>query len=288
MALAYPPPFAKRYHTLERIANGERRVMSEDILVAERDGIATVTFNRPRQRNAIDYRGWLELRRLALDLDADSGVKAVVFAGAGDAAFSAGADIKDFENYRNDSAKAKVYAEAFDGAMDAIEAISKPTICLIKGFCVGGGCELSMAADIRISADDGVFGIPVAKLSILVGYKEMRRLVRLVGPGNASYILLSARLIDAAEAHRIGLVTQVVPKDEIEDAVYGLAREMVPLAPLSQSRHKRILQTVLDNPALGGLSADEAHLPFANFDSEDFQEGRAAFIERRAPDFRGR
>ena len=262
--------------------------MSEDILVAERDGIATVTFNRPRQRNAINYRGWLELRRLALDLDADSGVQAVVFAGAGDAAFSAGADIKDFESYRNDSAKAKVYAEAFDGAMDAVEAISKPTICLIKGFCVGGGCELSMAADIRISADDGVFGIPVAKLSILVGYKEMRRLVRLVGPGNASYILLSARLIGAAEAHRIGLVTQVFPKDEVEDAVYGLAREMVALAPLSQSRHKRILQTVLDNPALSGLSAEEAHLPFANFDSEDFQEGRAAFIERRAPSFRGR
>ena len=262
--------------------------MSEDILVSERDGVATVTFNRPRQRNAISYHGWLELRRVALDLDADSGVKVVVFAGAGDAAFSAGADIKDFENYRNDSAKAKVYAEAFDGAMDAIEAISKPTICLIKGFCVGGGCELSMATDIRVSADDGVFGIPVAKLSILVGYKEMRRLVRLVGPGNAAYILLSARLIDAREAHRIGLVTQVVPAGEVSDVVYDLAREMAPLAPLSQSRHKRILQTVLDNPALRSLTDEQAHLPFANFDSEDFQEGRAAFIERRTPSFRGR
>ena len=262
--------------------------MSEDILLSVEEGVATVTFNRPGQRNAIDYHGWLELRRIALDLDADPDVKVVVFTGAGDAAFSAGADIKDFENYRNDSTKAKVYAEAFDGAMDAMEAISKPTICLIKGFCVGGGCELSMAADIRIAADNSRFGIPVARLSILVGYKEMRRLVRLVGPGNASYILLSARLLDAAEAHRVGLVNQVVPLPEVDEVAYALAREMAPLAPLSQARHKRILQTVLENPSLSDLTDEEEHLPFANFDSEDFQEGRAAFIERRAPKFQGR
>ena len=172
--------------------------------------------------------------------------------------------------------------------MDAIEGLSKPTISLIKGFCVGGGCELSTATDIRIAADNSRFGIPVARLGILVGYKEMRRLVRLVGPGNASYILLSARLIDAAEAHRIGLVTQVVAADEVTEVSYGLAREMAPLAPLSQKRHKEILQFVLENPDLGYLSKDEEYLPFSNFDSEDFHEGRAAFIERRTPEFRGR
>ena len=262
--------------------------MADDILLTTEDGIATVTFNRPGQRNAISYHGWLELRRIAVDLEHDSDVKVVVFTGAGDAAFSAGADIKDFETYRNNSEKAKVYSEAFDGAMDAIEGLSKPTISLIKGFCVGGGCELSTATDIRIAADNSRFGIPVARLGILVGYKEMRRLVRLVGPGNASYILLSARLIDAAEAHRIGLVTQVVAADEVTEVAYGLAREMAPLAPLSQKRHKEILQFVLENPDLGYLSKDEDHLPFSNFDSEDFHEGRAAFIERRTPEFRGR
>ena len=262
--------------------------MSEDILVSTQDGIATVTFNRPRQRNAIDYHGWLELRRIALDLEADTNVKVVVFTGAGDAAFSAGADIKDFENYRNDSRKALLYSEAFDGALDAIEAISRPTISLIKGFCVGGGCELSTATDIRIAADNSRFGIPVARLGILVGYREMRRLVRLVGPGNASYILLSARLIDAGEAHRIGLVTQTTTLDDVDEVAYSLAREMVPLAPLSQARHKRILQTVLENPALESLTEEEERLPFTNFDSEDFHEGRAAFVERRAPKFQGR
>ena len=262
--------------------------MPDDILLDRSDGIATVTFNRPDQRNAIDYRGWLELRRIAIDLDRDDSVRVVVFTGAGDRAFSAGADIKDFESYRDNSEKAQVYAEAFDGAMDAIEAISKPTVCLIKGFCVGGGCEMSMACDIRIAADNSRFGIPVARLGILVGYREMRRLINLVGPGNASYILLSARLLDSAEALRVGLVNQVVPLAEVDDCVYDLAREMAPLAPLSQARHKLIRQLVLANPALEGLTPEQQILPFTNFDSEDFQEGRSAFVERRQPNFTGR
>lgn len=262
--------------------------MGEDILLELQDGIATVTFNRPAQRNAINYHGWLELQRIAIDLEHDDSVKVVVFTGAGDEAFSAGADIKDFDLYRDNSAKARVYAAAFDGAMDAIEAMSKPTICLIKGYCVGGGCEMSLAADIRIAADNSRFGIPVARLGILVGYKEMRRLVQLVGPGNASYILLTGRLLDAQEALRIGLVNTVVPLAEVREHTYKLAKEMVPLAPLSQRRHKQILRTVLRNPSLAGLTPEEEHLPFANFDSEDFHEGRRAFIERRAPQFKGR
>ena len=262
--------------------------MAEEILVERRDGVATVTFNRPDQRNAISYDSWLELRRVAEELDRDAAVKVVVLTGAGEKAFSSGADNKDFELYRNDSESARTYAVAFDGAMDAVEALSKPTISMIKGFCVGGGCELSLATDIRVAAENGRFGVPVARLGILVGYREMRRLVNLVGPGNASYLLLSARLLDADEALRIGLVNGVLPLDEIEEFTYTLAKEMVPLAPLSQQRHKEILQTVLRNPSLEGLTADEEHLPFANFDSEDFQEGRSAFLERRPPQFKGR
>ena len=262
--------------------------MSDDIIFESQAGVATVTFNRPDSRNAIDYEGWLDLRRIADKLADDQAVKVVVFTGSGEEAFSAGADIRDFEQRRNDSTEAKVYAAAFDGAMDAIEALPKPTISLIKGFCVGGGCELSMATDIRIAADNSRFGIPVARLGILVGYREMRRLVNLVGPGNASYILLSGRLIDAVEALRIGLVNRVARLDQVGEQAYELAREMAQLAPLSQSRHKQIMQTVLRDPSLSGLTPDQEHLPFTNFDSEDFQEGRRAFVERRAPSFEGR
>ncbi len=258
-----------------------------DIFV-ERDGsVATVVFNRPNQRNAISYAGWLELRRIAIELNSDDSVRVVVFTGAGDRAFSSGADIKDFEQYRINSSIAKVYAEAFDGAMDSVEAMSKPTISMIRGFCVGGGCEFSMATDIRIASEDSRFGIPIARLGILVGYGEMRRLINLVGPGNASYILLSGRLINAQEAHRIGLITTLVAGDELRDYVYTLAQEMAELAPLSHMRNKRIRDITLRNPSGEGLTQEEQDLPFTNFDSADFHEGRAAFIERRKPIFWG-
>ena len=262
--------------------------MTSDILFEQRDGVATVTFNRPERRNAITYDGWKRLQRIAEEAASDDRVRVVVFTGSGELAFSAGADIADFDRYRHDAASAKGYAEVFDGALDAVESIPKPTLSLIRGYCIGGGCELSMATDIRIAAAGSRFAIPVAKLNILIGYKEMRRLVRLVGPGSASYILMSGRQIDAQEALRFGLVDHVVPDEEIEERVYGLAREMVPLAPLSQRRHKEIMQIVLNNPGLEDLTLEQQDLPFANFDSADFIEGRRAFLERRPPRFQGR
>ena len=262
--------------------------MKSDILFEQRDGVATVTFNRPERRNAITYEGWQLLSRIAEEIASDDSVRVVVFTGSGELAFSAGADIADFDRYRHDAESAKGYAAAFDGALDSVESIPKPTISLIRGFCIGGGSELSMATDLRIAASGSRFAIPVAKLNILIGYKEMRRLVRLVGPGHANYILMSGRQLDAEEAVRIGLVDRVVPDDEIDEYVYGLAREMTPLAPLSQRRHKEIMQIVLDNPGLKDLSPEQEDLPFANFDSADFIEGRRAFLERRPPRFEGR
>jgi enoyl-CoA hydratase/carnithine racemase len=261
--------------------------MSDTILLEREDHLATVVLNRPRQRNAISLAMWARLRDLARELDADPGVRVVIFRGAGHTAFSAGADIAEFEAVRGNAAQAREYARVFDGALQAIAQLGKPTLSLIRGFCVGGGLELATATDLRLAADDARFGVPIAQLGILVGYQEMQRLVAVVGPAHAADLLLTARLINAADALRIGLVTEVVPADDVERVAYSLARRVAGLAPLSARWHKQILRTVLANPGLAGLSEAEQALPFACFDTADFQEGRQAFLDKRPPHFKG-
>ena len=262
--------------------------MADDILVEEEDGIATVTFNRPDQRNAISYDMWLEIRRISAGLEESPTVRVVVFRGAGDEAFSAGADIKDFDLHRSDSAKARVYSSAVEGAMEAVEVSSKPTICLIRGYCVGGGFELTHACDLRVATDDARMGITAARLGIAIGHREMRRLVHLAGRGGALSILLTGRLMGADEALRLGLVHQVVPGADIEETTYSLARSVSRLAPLSHSAHKEVLRTVLEEPDLRGVPSEAEASSFYHFDTEDFHEGRRAFLEKRRPEFKGR
>ena len=262
--------------------------MTDGIRLERRGSVATIVIDSPERRNAISYDGWVRLGSIARSLAEDADTRAVVITGSGDEAFSAGADIKDFDRYRTDSRQARVYQAAFDAAVDAIESLPAPTVCKIKGYCVGGGCELTLSADIRIAAGNARFGIPAAKLGIVIGYEEMRRLVALVGPGRASYLLMSGRIVGVDEASRFGLVDQVVPLADVDEYVSELADEISSLAPLSHRQHKQIMRRAAEDPLLSGLTADERDLPFVNFDSADFDEGRRAFLERREPVFQGR
>ena len=261
--------------------------MSDYILVHREPPLTTVTFNRPDQRNAINFSMWRELAPMLADLDNDGETRVIIFSGAGGEAFSAGADIKDFEEYRSDSKKGALYNDAVNGVLVQLHCMSTPTISMINGFAVGGGCELAIATDLRIASEDSRFGIPVARLGITVGHQEMQGLVNLVGKGNAMYILLSGRLLDAQEALRIGLVNQVLPKEEVETYAYRLASEIANLAPLSHKVNKQTMRQVLAKPSLADLTPEESILPLTQFDTEDYQEGYRAFLEKRRPSFVG-
>ena len=254
---------------------------------AANPAIATITINRPRQRNALSYGMWGDLADQLAELDADPSARCVVITGAGDTAFSAGADIADFDQYRADSAKGRIYNAAVDRLLTTVANMNTPTLAMIRGFAAGGGCELAVAADLRIAAADSRLGIPAARLGISIGHREMQGLVNLVGKGNALYILLSGRLLEAAEALRIGLVNQVTPPAELESVTYQLAAEIAALAPLSHAANKRALQQVQAKPDLTTLTPEEAALPLTQFDTRDYQEGYRAFLEKRPPQFTG-
>jgi enoyl-CoA hydratase/carnithine racemase len=262
--------------------------MSSDIVLEISDAIATITLNRPERRNAVTFEMWHHIQRLMVDLKAHPQVRVIIFRGAGDEAFSAGADINEFDTHRNNAAKATLYNAAFDAAMDAAEGVGKPTICLIKGACVGGGCEFTTACDIRIAAENARFGVPIARLGLPIGYREMRRLVRLIGPAKTMELLLTADLLPAPEAYRLGLVNHVVRLADVEAFTYAMASKIAALAPVVHRVHKEIVQIVLDNPGLSGLTPEQRALAVLPFDTEDFQEGWRAFLEKRPPAFHGR
>ena len=261
---------------------------TDPILLTTDGAIATVTFNRPERRNAITFAMWNQLQRLLVDLRDDAAVRVIVFRGAGGDAFSAGADISEFATHRNNAAKATLYNAAFDAAMDQAEAVGKPTLCLIEGACVGGGCEFSTACDIRIASETARMGVPIARLGLPIAYREMRRMVRLVGHAKTMELLLTAAIVPAPEALAMGLVNHVCPAGDVEAFTYDMAARIASLAPVVHRVHKEILHTVLEHPALDGLTPEHQALAVSPYETEDFQEGWRAFLEKRPPRFQGR
>jgi enoyl-CoA hydratase/carnithine racemase len=211
----------------------------------------------------------------------------VILHGAGDKAFVSGADISQFEKTRHNAAASEEYSKKSAVQRALLADYPKPTISCIRGYCLGGGMQVAMLTDIRIAAQDSTFGIPAAKLGIAYGYDGLRHLVSLVGPSWARLIMYTGMKIDSAEALRIGLVDRVMPNEELWGATMEIARTISGNAPLAIQAAKITIAQVLKDPADRDMDAIKK-IGMACMDSEDFREGRRAFMEKRKPQFKGK
>ncbi len=257
---------------------------TDKILAEIRDGIGWLTFNQPEKRNAMSLEMWQGTADALDAFSADPECRVIVMTGAGERAFVSGADISQFEKSRSNAEQAEEYARISNGARERLQNIDKPLIAKIRGFCIGGGLAVAMAADMRISDTGAEFGIPAARMGLIYPFDAIRTLVALVGPGNAKRILYSGERMPAAEALSIGLIEQVVEPDALDDTVRDLALLLADNAPLSIKGSKTIINQLManevDTDAIKRMSLDI-------MDSADYAEGRRAFMEKRRPKFTG-
>ena len=260
---------------------------TDQILVSVDDCVGRITLNNPERHNtlSVEMRGALPAALTALDQD--PGVRVIVLTGAGERAFSAGADISEFGEQRTTPEARAEYdrGSAFGGRVWS--AVDKPIIAMIRGYCIGGGLLVALQADIRIAAEGSQFGVPAGKLGLGYSPSGVAALLELVGPAWTSEILFSARRLDASEAVHIGLVNRVVAGERLDEEVMDLARMIAANAPLTVAACKAAIRELRRDPDQRDLEhVDE--MVEACFRSEDYLEGQAAFREKRAPRFRGR
>ena len=256
-----------------------------ELVLVRRDGdIATMILNRPDKLNALSKALWRAVGDATAALDADQGVRCVVLRGAGEKAFSPGADITEFASERSNLEQARAYGEVMHATMARIAECRHPTVAMIKGVCVGGGLELATMCDLRICGESSRFGVPVNRLGVIMAYPEITALIDLVGRSTALEILLEGRVFGAEVAKEKGLVTRVVPDGEVEAETYATARRIAEGAPLSNRYHKKFARRLLDPRPLSPKEFDEG---FATAASADYQEGYRAFVDKRKPNFRG-
>src|SRR5215468_9849518 len=252
------------------------------LLVEVTGPVATVTFNNPSKHNAVSADMRAALPGLLRALNADGEVRVIVMTGAGDKAFTSGADISEFSEQRTSPAARASYDQAWAAVNDAWAGLDKPVIAMIRGFCMGGGLLTALQADIRIASDDSQFGIPAARLGLGYAFSGVTTLMALVGPASAAEILLSARRFSAAEALRMGLVNRVVPAAELNTEVMTLAESIAGNAPLTVAAAKAAIREALRPPELRDTARVEAMIE-ACFRSADYREGQQAFAEKRPP-----
>jgi len=257
------------------------------ILARVEDHVAWLTFNHPERRNAVSLEMWQGLADATAAFEADPDVRVVVVHGAGGKSFAAGADISEFAKYRSNAEQKEQYGAISARAHAGLSGLSKPLIGMIQGYCIGGGLALALSADIRFASPGSRFGIPAAKLGLGYDYPGLAKLARLVGPSVAKDIMFSARFLEADEALKVGLINRVVDESEIEAHVREYANRVAANAPLTVHAAKaaiRVFENYSNDPAAAELNT----LVNRCFNSEDYKEGREAFMEKRTPKFRGR
>lgn len=260
--------------------------MSEErvVLVETDGGVRVLTINRPAKRNALNARVREELSAAVEEADADPDVRVLVLTGAGDQAFVAGADVTEFADR---SPIEQRRAMASPTVFDTVWQASLPTIAMINGWCLGGGCELALACDVRVGADTATLGQPEVRLGIIPGGGATQRLPRLVGYGKALQLVLSGETIDGVSAYEIGLLDEVVPAAELRARTLEIAGAMADKSPVALALAKRALRAALELPLSAGLEQERDLFALA-FASEDKAEGVQAFLEKRKPEWRGR
>ncbi len=257
----------------------------EHVCIEKKDGIAHITLNRPKVLNALNGELVTELGEVFSDVAGDESIAVSILTGAGEKAFAAGADIAEIA--QKNALSGLAMAEKGQAVLRLLETMRKPSIAAVNGFALGGGCEIAMACTVRIASEKAKFGQPEVNLGIIPGYGGTQRLPRIVGKGVAMELVLTGRIIDAAEALRIGLVTKVVPADELMAAAESLAKSIAGKGPLAiRAAMEAVNQGVdLDFDDACRLEANMFGLLCA---TEDMVEGTGAFLEKRKAEFKGK
>lgn len=262
--------------------------MSSEKMLARKEGaIGHMVFNNPERHNAVSMEMWVAAETILSDFNSDTDIRVIVLSGAGGKAFVSGADISKFEDERASTEAVKQYNATTARAYSNLYDSPKPTIAMIRGYCIGGGLGLAACCDIRFCTEGSRFGLPAARLGLGYSLTSIKRLANVVGMPNAKDICLSARRYNASEARAMGLVHAVLPDAALERHVEEYATRMAGNAPLTIAAMKRVFLEIGKDPEDRDLDACQAAVDRC-FASEDYVEGRRAFMEKREPEFRGR